>query len=416
MRYYVIGLMVMAACWLPGNQPHAEAQVQRDRFVVVTAQELGENPQRYWSRGIVFEDEFTRVTGRGKRVNGRRLVQIETATLGPCYVDDRIIDRVSDLTERKNYLFAGTVLSESRRRPPFFRPRSHYFVTIDAVEKLADDIEDDLLKAFKDAEPDRAAFQNVHKAMVQAQNQLVAFAQAEGVEIAKLFDPAGATMDKAAEVSRVAVRTVEQELGITSIEMLSLLVRELLAAQYVGVAESPVAPEVPEPEDAEPDREGLETEEADEEGPSDSAAEASIDEEPPSQGRRFWRSRGAEGEEEGKDVESDFEPVLEDPAEEEQPSARRGFFRRRAAETESEEVVEQEPVLVVEEVVEAPDDAASRSRFRLFRRDRAESDAEVVTEAESAAEGIEAVEPAPVARPAPEPSPDHEASQTRVRR
>ena len=334
MRYCVIGLMFMAGSWLPGSQPHAEAQTQRDRFVVVTAKELGENPQRYWSRGIVFEDELIRVTGRGKRINDRRLVQIETATLGPCYVDDRIIDRVSDLTERKNYLFAGTVLSESRRRFFFFSPRSHYFVAIDAVEELADDIKDDLLKAFIDAEPDRAAFRNVQKAIVQAQNQLVAFAQAEDVEISTLFDAAGETMDKAAEVSRVAVRAVEQELGITSIEMLSLLVRELLAAQYVGAVESPVAPQVPELEDAEPEREEPETENADE-GGSVSAEETLDDREASSRGLRFWRSREAEGAEEVKDVESDSDPVLEEPAEEE-PAARSGWFRRRTVEPDTE--------------------------------------------------------------------------------
>ncbi len=251
MKYYAIGIGLLAAfLWV--GLPTVEAQTERDRFVVVEAADLAENPQRYWSRGIVFEDTLKDVTGRSRRVEGRRLVQIETETVGLCYVDEDLIDRVGELDRNRAYLFAGTVLGEMRRRFPFFRQRSEYIVALDTVEVLADEVEEDLLQVFLEADPDRPAFQNVQKAVVQAQNRLVAFAKNEGVDIADLFDPGAATMDRAAEVSRVAVRSVQEELGVTSMELLSQLIRELLAKQYLEETEWDVEHEdqPPEPEEA----------------------------------------------------------------------------------------------------------------------------------------------------------------------
>lgn len=384
MRYYVIGIVLFAVCVLPGVQPPVEAQIDRDRFVVVEAEELAENPQRYWSRGVVFEDVLEDVTGRSKKSGGRRYIQIETRTLGRCYVLERIEDRVRELDVGKNYLFAGTVISESRRGILFFRPKTEYHVAIDTVELLADDVKGDLLDVFQSGEDGQPAFQNIHKAVAQAQNQLVAFAQNEGVEVEELFNPAAVTMDKAAEMSRIAVRNVERELGVTSMEMLSLLVRELLAAQYIGQEEQAMEPETAEQEDdvEEPQEEGApaQPEQAptsDREPDSAQEPEASVegDEEQSSRRRWFFFGRNDESAEEDDDESAEPEPepepkpealIDEDEEAEAESSGRRWFFFGGGDEEAADAEPEPEAPTDEQEQVEEP---ASSRRWFFFGGD-----------------------------------------------
>ncbi len=393
-----------------------DAQVSRDRYVVVRARELAETPQRYWSRGVVFEDVLEDVSGRGRRAGGRSFGQIETEVIGRCYVDDAIMDQVQGLRKGRRYLFAGTVLSETRRGFLFIRPSVRYFVAIDSVERLSDDVDADLLEAFIDQDPDRPAFRNIQKALTRAQNELVAFAQGEEVDIGTLFEPRAETMDKAAEVSRVAVREIERELGITSTEMLGLLVRELLVAQYLE-GEPPAVPpreepkeieeesrrkpepepppaQTAEPKPAEDVQEMRETE-APEEVQEDTEEEDG-ESAPP---RRGWFRRGAEPESEELEIEEVpevEEEVIEDSAEEE-PSARRGFFRRRTVD-ETEELQEEVAEVVEEEEVEEEVPSPRRSRRLFGRADKVEEELAEPEEEMTDQEEEVVPEPEPVRR------------------
>lgn len=240
----LVGLLIVSA-WIP------EVEASRDRFVVVDARDVSENPQRYWSRGIVFEDELTHISGRTRREDGRTLIQLETLKAGRIYVDQHRAGSLDGKEVGHRYLFAGTILSRPGRSI-LFRRVTRYTVVIEAVEPLADEMDGDLVDVFFADEPERAAFKPIHQALVNAQNQLVTLSQNRGVEIADLFEIQEGQPDRIIEVSRVAVRAIEQELGVTSTELLSRLVRELLLLQYApGLASEPEEEPEPEPEETE---------------------------------------------------------------------------------------------------------------------------------------------------------------------
>lgn len=443
MKYSLIIKCLMAVALFVGAAVMVHAQVSRDRYTVVRARELAEAPQRYWSRGIVFEDVLEDISGRGRRSAGRSFSQIQTETVGPCYVDEAIMGQVQNLRKGRRYLFSGTVLSETRRGFLFIRPSVQYFVAIDSVERLPDDVDADLLEALFDEEPDRPAFQNIQKALTQAQNQLVAFAQSEDVDIATLFDPRAETMDKAAEVSRVAVRELERELGITSTEMLGLLVRELLAAQYLETKpvrkDVPAVPATEEPEEAEAvellpepqpeEMRELDTEKEPVELEADDAeeqieieeeaikepeeAEIMEEEEEDTPRRRGWFRRRTEPEEDEPGAEEDEPGTEEEEKEQEEDSepTPRGWFRRRpepqSEEPEPEEMPQiEEPTLEKlpeieevkqEELIDESVEEAPSARRGFFRRrsietpDELEEDVAKVIEVEE----VEEESPAP---------------------
>ena len=415
---WVIGVLAALLC-VVGQGP-ADAQVQRDRFVVVKADELAEAPQRFWSRGIVFEDVLEDATGRSRRVDGRSFTQIETRTVGRVYVSDRIADRVSELPEGRNYLFSGTVLSESGRSFPLMRRQTQYVVAIDSVERLADDTADDLLAIFLEGDPDRPAFQNVQKAVIQAQNQLVARAQNQGVEVSDLIDYGAATMDEAAAVSRIAVRSVEQELGVSSMELLSLLVRELLVAQYTDRPITEVEPVTEDPPADEPVEDAAAVEHdvtAEDEEPAPAVEEPEADdvheqvtevleeeaeeEDEPRRFRFFGRSAPDDDESGAHETSPEPEPVPEeevtDP--EDQTEGRR-WFRRRAAEPDAEEVAEEAAPAVEEAVTVMEEEPAEPT---LSRRERRRAEREARAAEREAAAAAAAAERAAMEEPMPEP-------------
>lgn len=234
----------------------ADAQQDRDKFIVVKTEELDQNPRRYWSRGIVFEDVLQEVTGRTRRVGGRRLAEVLTEQVGAVYVDPSIRNEITEAEPGQRYLFAGTVVSDSGRNW-LLRRVTHYRVVVDTMDRLADDVRSDLKQIFLEGAPEDTAFDYIQRALGLAQNELIAEARSSEVPIQELFEVRQGVSDKVSELVRSAVRDVEQDAGLTSAEILSQLIRELLSAQYR-----------PEPEEtaeaAAPDDGGDEDVEADE--------------------------------------------------------------------------------------------------------------------------------------------------------
>lgn len=216
----------------------AAAKSSVEKYVVVEAEELLNNPQRYWSRGVVFEDTLISVTRKRDSIGDRKYTRIETAALGTLYVDAKALEQARELPLDASYIFAGTMRSTTRRNW-FFRSSTKYFVTAEAIVAPPSDVSTNLIAAFAMDAANRPAFQYLQQAIDQAQQLLLGYARDQEVEVSTLFNPVADRMDKPAEVARVAIRTVEQESGMTSSEILSLLVREMLAQEW-GVAPAPM--------------------------------------------------------------------------------------------------------------------------------------------------------------------------------
>ncbi len=216
----------------------------RDQYTVVEAVQLNQHPQRYWSRGIVFEDTLVETTGRRRQIDGRRVIEIGTRTVDNVYVDARLEDRAARMTRGQQYVFSGTVLSESRR---FLRwSRTTYSVVVDSIERLDEGQPEDLLDLFTGDETG-ANLEPVLQALAEAQRMMIVEARNEGVPVEAMFDAQMPRSDRAIEIARSAVRRAEREAGLPAAEMLSMLLRELLVAQQ-GLLATHASPPVPIPE------------------------------------------------------------------------------------------------------------------------------------------------------------------------
>lgn len=227
---------------------HSDAQDSRERYRVVEAAHLAEYPQRFWGRGVVFEDVFESRIGRTQQTGGRRFSGISTRELGRIYVAPGLEETVEGLEPGRAYLFAGVVVGESGMRIPFMGARTRYWLAIEEIEAVVDADEDELLSLILDSETDHFAFAPILEAVQSAQNQLIARASNEDVPVQSLFDPRAPRQDAAIQAARNAVRDLSNKTGITAAEYLSILVRELLARQYdlddpeTSAPESPASP------------------------------------------------------------------------------------------------------------------------------------------------------------------------------
>lgn len=255
----------------------AHGQGSRDQYSVVEAYRLNQHPQRYWSRGVVFEDTFIGETGRRRQIDGRRVIEIETRALETVYVDARLEDRVERMT-RGQYVFSGTVLSESRR---FLRwSRTTYRVVVDSIERLDEGQPDDLLDLFAGDEVG-ANLEPILQILAETQRRLIVEARNEGVPVESMFDAQMPRGDRAIEIARASVRRVEREAGLPAAEILSLLVREVMVAQQGMLATHATEPiPVPEIELDEPDVQPLPETEIEVVPEPDPVLELEIDPEP----------------------------------------------------------------------------------------------------------------------------------------
>jgi hypothetical protein len=221
-------------CLLLGLAPQTgTAQIDRSQFTVVTAAELAENPQRYWSRGVVFEDVIEQDTGRTRRINDRSFFEIETRDFGRVWVDMTLADKRDALMiAGQACVFAGTVLNEITRSATFRRTTT-YYVAIDFVEPLNDAAVEPLqVMELASDNPERAAH-HVQTAVRTVQGRLLAHAQSEGVDIVTLFEANHPSPDKATELAQIAIRELELDTGLSSGYWLTQLVRDIVAQQYV---------------------------------------------------------------------------------------------------------------------------------------------------------------------------------------
>lgn len=230
-------------------------QGSRDQYSVVEASRLNQHPQRYWSRGVVFEDTFTGITGRTRNIDGRRVIEIQTRSLDNVYADARLEDRIQRMRHGQ-YVFSGTVLSESRR---FLRwSRTTYRVVVDSIERVDEGQPDDLLDLFAGDEVG-VNLGPMLEILAEAQRRLIVEARNEGIPIESMFDAQMPRGDRAIEIARASVRRIEREAGLPAAEIISLLIREVMVAQQGLLATHATEPiPVPEIEILEPEAEPIE--------------------------------------------------------------------------------------------------------------------------------------------------------------
>lgn len=227
--WMVTGLVVL---WGWGGMiPEAMARQGRERFMSVEPHELVENPQRYWSRGIVFEDRLQHLDGRTRRLGDRRVQAVDTHLAERVYLADPVYATLGPEDVDTLYLWVGTVLSQSRRNL-LGRQRTQYYVVIDQIEPIIEDTADDVRARLSDDAPAGSAWDMLNRATQWLQREVVAEAENRGVAVESFFDLEAPRLDHASELARRSVRQLERELGITSIEILSIMIRALVAEQY----------------------------------------------------------------------------------------------------------------------------------------------------------------------------------------
>ena len=232
MAQYTKRIIGVLGLWL-GVVLLATAQIDRDQFAVISPTDLAENPQRYWSRGIVFEDAIESVSARTRHVAGRRMASARTRTAGEVQIKPDTLAVIRDADRGDAFLFAGTVLSETARTG-LGRRQPRYYVMIDVIEPVMADSVDDLLAVLHGEGEQVPAFKQLLQAVTAAQNELLARSRNEDIEMAALFERAEDRLtDPATDAARAAVRALEADTGTTSTEMLSQIVRGLLTTLYL---------------------------------------------------------------------------------------------------------------------------------------------------------------------------------------
>jgi serine/threonine protein kinase len=106
------------------------------RYSKISTIELMNNPQRYWSLGIIFEDVLEDVTHETIRYNGRRLVKVKAQTLGWCYIEEEAVDSVRDLLLNHRREYWGIVVSREQRKLFSMQKIRQYIVVIEAYFSL----------------------------------------------------------------------------------------------------------------------------------------------------------------------------------------------------------------------------------------------------------------------------------------
>lgn len=350
-RVLCIGILVAGVAALLAPDLPATS---RDRFQSVHPRELVEVPHKYWSRGVVFQDVLESHPGRRKRIGGQRYKQITTETLGRCYVAPDIVHLVEEMPLGRKYVFSGMVLSETGRNL-LGRTRTTYYVVIHNMDAVLDEM------AVRDlSDEDIPGLEQFQALLLRAQNSLHAEARGTRQDMQELFDPRAERIDRASELIRTAIRLTEQEQSTTSAEMLTTLIRSMLAAQYLETPEAAV----------EEDREVQATVETPEPADDTVAGEEAAEE------RRSWWGARKEAEPDEPLID---EPLIDEPVMEEEEAPRRRWWQRDRDEAETE--VEETPPATpqVDEAVTEEEEPAPRRRW--WRRDRApEEPEEEVTE------------------------------------
>lgn len=200
----------------------------QEAFQRVDVRDLERNPQRYWARGIVFEDVLTaHPAGSTLRIDDQTHERLRTKTLGEVYAAPTAREKLRQLPLQKAYLFSGTVLQlESGMGRGWFRGfrggGDFLYVIQDVsvpVEAFSEAVQD--LEAMQTAimEAEDAAIpvelSPVLEVLRSVEQGLFTFAQDNGVAVETLFDPDSEFAEMPARLALQEIRRMERTEGFS---------------------------------------------------------------------------------------------------------------------------------------------------------------------------------------------------------
>lgn len=245
-RFALRALFFLMAAWGGGEA------LARDEFTEVTAEELLNFPQKFWSQGVVFRDRLLEhPQGRSIAIGQRTYLPFKTREVGVCYVDRDQISLIEQVPVESDCLFEGTVLHQPAG---FFGRSPSFYVVVHRAERMLDPTATPKQILARDARDDRSGTAS-DELMARVQRELLNYARRNRLQIADLFTGETVRKEAIAHVILSGIARVEQERGITASVILSELVYRLFDAEY-GVP-SPAAAPPPPPEGREDELELL---------------------------------------------------------------------------------------------------------------------------------------------------------------
>lgn len=213
----------------------------------VAVEDLLSQPQRFWARGVVFNDFLEKTPeSRTRKVGDEKLYRFELRALGECYATPEAKDILDQLEPGQNAVFAGSVIQAKRKF--YYRVAqvkavtetpTNLLQTLSAVVRDSQDVQARLL----------AQFQEIAD-LVYA--QLYAYAMAENIRFEDLLDNPEEKQSVLRSSIRSAIQDLQAKQGVPPNEFAVNLVAAMIALKEnrIAIPEPDYAPEpIPEMED-----------------------------------------------------------------------------------------------------------------------------------------------------------------------
>jgi len=216
-------------------------------YLPTEAAALKASPQRFWARGVVFQDTLKEAPGdRPLRLDNRAFYRFVTEELGDVYAAEEAVESLRSATPGDAYLFSGTVSQRGRQ----------YYYIIRSIEPVKKDVatvvqQIEEINRSITTNPYNRVFIALEAIMADIQKDLFAYATARKVPVRDLFDPAAGHMGKVQSSIHAALRRAEEKSRTPSQEYLVSMIVAMMAMQN-GYVE-------PKPDTYVPDQDAPET-------------------------------------------------------------------------------------------------------------------------------------------------------------
>lgn len=197
------------------------------------AKEVATNPQRFWARGFVFRDTLTASPGTSRvKIGDRITFPMSTKNVGNCFADESIAPVLRGLPLDQDYIFTGTVLSESKG---LIRKRTVYKVIVEGLVKPAEPLDGlttnvaSALAVMPDGNPYALRLKLLQELVVRVQEALTVVGASEKIEREEFFDPESPHFEKLIMSARRAINNLEIETNVPAREHLAQILAALTA-------------------------------------------------------------------------------------------------------------------------------------------------------------------------------------------
>lgn len=214
----------------------------------VEVQYLADNLPKFWATGLAFLDTVIKpVTQVKQKVGNKTYLQFETKTLGPCYVDAALGERLSSIAPGRDLVFTATVLHKNRG---FFSfgGSPQYFVAVINLQPALGSVSGlpEQMSGFAVAtnSPDARVLANVDELLKGLQTEVAVLARERSIPAWELMAP-GST--NRTDVELLVTRGVNALADAMAVEPHDVLGQMLMAIMTARVQPDQPALVAPKP-------------------------------------------------------------------------------------------------------------------------------------------------------------------------